>query len=130
MAKIMLALNGTAYAEEALPQARQYCGAQDELLLVRVAPGFPSLTQEEHDLDGYLARLAGRLREEGVAVRTLTRVGSAAEQIVQAAREQQADLLILCSHAHGWRRWLFGSVAEKVARLASCPVLIKPAETV
>lgn len=126
MAKIMLALDGSVRAEQALPQARQYCGEHDELLLVRVARSLPSSTEKERHFDDYLAALAEDLRRQGVTVRTLTRFGSPARQIVEAAQDQGVDLLILCSHHQGWRRWLFGSVAEEVARLATCPVLIKP----
>jgi len=124
----MLALDGSAQAEEALPEARLYCREQDELLLVRVACPLPSLTDDERQADERLEELADRLRQEGVTVRTLIRCGTPARQIVEAAQDQGADLLILCSHNRGWRKWLFGSVAERVARAAPCPVLVTPAE--
>jgi nucleotide-binding universal stress UspA family protein len=40
------------------------------------------------------------------------------------------DLIVMATHGHtGWRRFLFGSVAEKAVRLAPCPVLtIQPPE--
>lgn len=40
------------------------------------------------------------------------------------AREERAELIVIASHGlTGWRRLVHGSVAEKVVRLASCPVL-------
>jgi nucleotide-binding universal stress UspA family protein len=52
------------------------------------------------------------------------RVGSAAEEIVSYAAEQKADLIVLGTHGRGPIRHLFlGSVAERVVRLAPCPVL-------
>jgi len=50
--------------------------------------------------------------------------GSVAAEIVQTAKEEAADLVVLSTHgATGIRHFLLGSVAEKVIRLAECPVL-------
>ncbi len=50
--------------------------------------------------------------------------GDAAEKILQAARETRPDLIVMATHGQtGWRRFVFGSVAEKVVRMAPCPVL-------
>ncbi len=59
-------------------------------------------------------------------VRALVKRGGAADEIVSAAREVGADLIVLATHGlTGWRGQLFGSVAERVLRIAPCPVLIK-----
>lgn len=51
-------------------------------------------------------------------------VGSPAETIVRIAQEQAADLIVMGTHGRtGLQHALLGSVAEKVVRLASCPVL-------
>jgi nucleotide-binding universal stress UspA family protein len=51
--------------------------------------------------------------------------GAPAENIAQLAAEQNADLVVVGSHGHrGILRLLLGSVAERVARLARCPVWI------
>ena len=51
------------------------------------------------------------------------RVGDAAEEIVEAAKEG-IDLLVISTHGlTGWRHLVFGSTAEHVVRLAPCPVL-------
>jgi universal stress protein A len=54
--------------------------------------------------------------------------GERAAGIVRTAAEKQCDLIVMGSHGRsGIHRWLEGSVAEKVVRLAPCPVLvIKP----
>ena len=50
--------------------------------------------------------------------------GPAAETIVQIAQERAADLIVMGTHGRtGLRHLLVGSVAEKVVRLAPCPVL-------
>jgi nucleotide-binding universal stress UspA family protein len=53
------------------------------------------------------------------------RIGQPAEEIVAAAAESKADLILLSTHGHtGLDRLLIGSVADRVARLASCPVFL------
>ena len=61
---------------------------------------------------------------EAVQVRTLVRRGQVADEIVAVAQEEDAGLIVIASHGlSGWRHLAFGSVAEKVARSALCPVL-------
>ncbi|MET0850092.1 MAG: universal stress protein [Candidatus Rokuibacteriota bacterium] len=51
-------------------------------------------------------------------------VGPPAETIVRIAQEQGADLIVMGTHGRtGLQHALIGSVAEKVVRLAPCPVL-------
>ena len=73
-----------------------------------------------------LGELIERHHLNGVRVRALVRRGSPADEIVSAADEEKCDLIILPTHGlAGWRHNIFGSVAEKVLRIAHCPVLIK-----
>lgn len=52
------------------------------------------------------------------------RVGTAVEAILAFAEEQKADLIVLGTHGRGPIKHLFlGSVAERIVRLAPCPVL-------
>jgi len=52
------------------------------------------------------------------------RVGDAGEEIVAAADDLKADLLVVGTHGRsGLKHLLLGSVAERVVRHASCPVL-------
>jgi universal stress protein A len=66
-----------------------------------------------------------------VRTRDLVTTGEAAPEILRVARQEHADLIVIASHGlTGWRRLVFGSVAEKVVRQAPCPVLtiVAPAE--
>lgn len=61
---------------------------------------------------------------EGIESRTRVCLGDAATEIVRTAADEHADLIVIATHGlTGWRRFMFGSVAEKVVRLAQCPVL-------
>jgi nucleotide-binding universal stress UspA family protein len=60
----------------------------------------------------------------GGKVTTLLRVGSPAREIVAAATEEGVDLVLMATHGRGEvHRLLVGSVADKVIRMAPCPVL-------
>ena len=59
-----------------------------------------------------------------VGTRDLVTTGEAAPEILRIARQEHVDLIVIASHGlTGWRRLVFGSVAEKVVRQAACPVL-------
>jgi nucleotide-binding universal stress UspA family protein len=50
--------------------------------------------------------------------------GRPAEEIVNLAARESADLIVISTHGEsGWQRLISGSVTEKVIRLAACPVL-------
>ena len=68
---------------------------------------------------------------ENVKLHRMIRQGHAAEIIVQVAREQSFDLIVIATHGRtGWRHLIFGSVAEEVLRTAECPVLTVHMEAV
>ena len=74
-----------------------------------------------------LVSLAATLRLDPRRVSLQVIVGPAACAIVRYAGERGADLLVLGSHGRGViRRFLLGSVAERVLREAGCPVMIVP----
>ncbi len=76
-----------------------------------------------------MASFCGDMREfcESAGVRELDYkvfMGDVAEQIVNYAAEMSSDLIIMGTHGYkGLEKIMFGSVADKVVRSASCPVL-------
>lgn len=89
--------------------------------------------EELRDLDKSLQRQAvHRLRalaeanvRPGVETNLEVRLGRPAEEIVAAATELKCDLIVLSTHGHtGLDRYLIGSVADRVARVAPCPVFL------
>ena len=78
-----------------------------------IAQGFEHLRQALADADA-------RQFEPHVRV-----ASDAAEEVVAFAEREQTELIVISSHARrGFDRWLIGSTAERVVRLAPCPVLV------
>ncbi len=64
-------------------------------------------------------------RRAGIAVSFLVWEGDPGESIIEAARAEHADLIVVGSHGRGAvGRFLIGSVSDHVVRNASCPVLV------
>ena len=64
-------------------------------------------------------------KKEGVGTRTIVVDGNPAEEIMNYAERNGIDLIVISSHGRsGASRWLFGSVAEKVSRHSTIPVLL------
>src|SRR5208282_3804658 len=78
------------------------------------------------DAERRLQELAAELTKKGLRVRTETGTANdVAMEILRIAEHNSADLIVIATHGMtGWHRLVFGSVAEKVVRLASCPVLV------
>jgi nucleotide-binding universal stress UspA family protein len=72
-----------------------------------------------------LKRLARSPQAKHVRISTLLAEGPAATAIVRAAKKNRVDLVVMGTHGRtGVRRLLMGSVADRVIRTASCPVLV------
>jgi universal stress protein A len=72
-----------------------------------------------------LKRLARSPQGKGVRISLLLAEGSASAAIVRAAKKNRVDLVVMGTHGRsGVRRLLMGSVADRVIRTASCPVLV------
>ena len=62
---------------------------------------------------------------ENITLKTELKVGNPSETILETIKEENIDLVIMGnSGKHGLDRFLLGSVAEKVLRSATCPVLV------
>lgn len=78
-----------------------------------------------------LAAEAGRVSRTGVRIETELREGTAVQEILTAAAEWPADLIVMGTHGRGgFERLVLGSVAEKVLRKAPCAVLAVPHDAI
>lgn len=73
----------------------------------------------------YIAKMAKKLNKEVITVKGDTVYGNAAEEILDYAKKNQVDLIIMSTHGRsGISRFAFGSVADRVLRHSTVPVLI------
>lgn len=138
---ILVPLDGSGRAESAIPVATCIARATGgTLLFVRVVmpPGDtpahviePFVLPQEipaiayQTASGYLARIAQLPEVHGIAVQTRVLMGMPAQQILSCIETQAIDLVVLSSRGEtGLKRWAFGSVAHKVLRHSTAPVLI------
>ncbi|HVZ72915.1 MAG TPA: universal stress protein [Polyangia bacterium] len=83
------------------------------------------LTAAEQALD----EEASALRKTGLDVRTTVLLGAPAASVLEVAREERAELVVVGTHGRrGAARLFLGSCAEAVVRHAPCPVLVTGAE--
>jgi len=76
-----------------------------------------------------LARLADRLKEQGIESDTLQFTGPPATHILKQAEELDADFIVMGSHGHtAFYDLLVGSTTHGVLLKAPCPVLVVPAQ--
>jgi nucleotide-binding universal stress UspA family protein len=138
---ILVPLDGSFRAEQALSVAARLVRASGgtlTLLKVVTAPLDMDLRPvqlarraelaQEADIaraQEYLAQVSSSHDLKGIDVRTEALTGTPARAILLFAQLQSVDLLVMCSHGTtGFKRWLLGGVAEKVAHYATFPVLL------
>jgi nucleotide-binding universal stress UspA family protein len=142
MRRILVPLDGSALAEAILDDAVRFGGKDAEYLFVSVVvppvplldmvpvTGMPDTSALVPGLmqtaEEYLARIAARLRREGLRVSTHAMLANRVhEGILEQANLFGADLIAIATHgAGGIKRFAVGSVTEKVIRGTPCPVLI------
>jgi nucleotide-binding universal stress UspA family protein len=83
------------------------------------------MVNPREDVDATLGGAAEVAEERGVTARTFARQGDPADAILDVAEEQGADLIVVGNKGMtGAKRFLLGSVPNKVSHHAPCSVLI------
>lgn len=120
--RILVPLDGSELAEQILTPLAKFLRREDaNLLLVRVVSEASATEQAQAEL----AAVAARLENDGLTVAGSVRVGDPAEQILDAVDELKPDMVAIATHGRsGISRWIRGSVAERVLRGCSVPVLV------
>ena len=140
--RILLPLDGSPLAEQALPHAIAIAERfQAELILLRVLIPLPkpmataeaALQRAEKEravfVREYMERVAADVVEHGITVEIITNGGRPHLEIIQYAETNQVDLIVICSRGQsGLSRWLMGSVSDRVVRGANVPVLLVRAQ--
>lgn len=139
--KILVPLDGSKLAEQALPTALKLATAVGgEIILMRVPQYHEVMTMasvggemppvalsgdDSTEAEAYLNELALFHQRDNVHFSTRLGDGDPASAIVDIAAAEQVDLIVMSTHGRtGLARWAMGSVAEKVLRAATVPILI------
>ncbi|HEX9067190.1 MAG TPA: universal stress protein [Ktedonobacterales bacterium] len=142
--RILVPLDGSKQAELGLAMAARLARkAGSELLLLRIisVPPFPfapygepaqitlALIEAARDeAESYLRNVSESMLVKGITVRIMTLEGHVSSDILDTARTEECDLIMLTAHGYGGLgRWRLGRVAEQVVRHSLTPVLIVPA---
>ena len=143
---IMVPLDGSSLAEQALPVATHIASAlRATLVLVRITPPVagPVATSDEtaaaqrleqlgHSADDeqrtvrtYLDGVATPLREQGLHVQVIIQQGVAAPTLVELLAPLDIGLVVMTTHGRtGMARFALGSVADHLVRASHVPVLL------
>ena len=138
--RILLTLDGSPLAEQALPyaiaQAKRF---RAELVLLKI---IPPLLEARSPAAEVLANTSAREELQsaaieaeayGVHVEIVIRESGGGRgvypHIIKYAARNDIDLIVMCSRGHGgFSRWLLGSTADRVVRGATVPVLLVQAK--
>ncbi|MEZ4663685.1 MAG: universal stress protein [Caldilineaceae bacterium] len=153
-AKILLPLDGSQTAVQALPHAEAIAAALgarlilfevvEDALDIMVTPstgsavgpggtvGFgaypPDVVAHTRAMDeakNFLDDLVATLKHRKINAVADIDTGEAADRIVDYAADHDVDLIVMSTHGRtGVQRWTYGSVAAKVLQAAPCPVLV------
>jgi nucleotide-binding universal stress UspA family protein len=139
---IVVGTDGSETAGEAVRQAMQLAGILGARVHVvsayeptgsarlreerdRVPDDMQWMVNPREDVDKALTGAAESMRDQGVEVVTYARQGDPADAILDVAEEQHADLIVVGNKGMtGAKRFLLGSVPNKVSHHAPCTVMI------
>lgn len=135
---ILVPLDGSAFAEEALPLGALLAAAHDaDLHLVHVVRGAPDMDFKtpQEDLDwrsavrdaamDAMGERASELEAAGLRAHVHVREGRPVAELLEQARESDVDLVVMTTHGRGgFQRWWLGSVADGLLRSGGPPVLL------
>jgi nucleotide-binding universal stress UspA family protein len=146
VSRVLIPLDGSDLAEQALEpgfEVARRLGAEVTLLTVHEGTGLDPATikqleQAEEGLGGleqqlifqgderYLEAIADHYAADtGVQTHVSVAEGAPAQGILHFSEHWRADLIVMATHGRtGLRRWVYGSVTEKILQSASCALMI------
>jgi nucleotide-binding universal stress UspA family protein len=143
---VLVPLDGSKLAEEALQHALNLIGDQGKITLISAVDvpevpiyGYyppatvPDFQTTLEDLlpqaKNYLEEAATQLNRPDVTIAIEAQVGEPAQVIAEAAERLHVDAIVMSTHGRsGISRWLFGSVTMKVLNAKPCPVYVIPSK--
>ncbi len=140
--KVLVPLDGSQLSECSLEQLKTITVANiSEVVLLRVVEPIDRdeavtwatagytigdiQNRRKADAENYMVSVVEKLKKEGISTRGEVVEGRATETIIDYSKKHQVDLIIMSSHGRsGITRWALGSVADRVVRHSTIPVLL------
>lgn len=137
--KILVPIDFSPSSHASLDAATELAEKFDaEIFLLNVIPAFPNVSlpdsiteaaiveKGKKEAEGRFAVSQAALGAKGIKVTSSVEVGDdVAGAIIDAIERENADLVVITTHGlSGWYPHVFGSIAEKIIRLAQCPLLL------
>lgn len=117
--------------EKILRKAASLLDAGGEIILLTVVedmPGYLAIDLPVDVIEGAIkdgkAKLVEIKEKTGIEARVEIRSGAPAREILAAAGEHSADLIIIASHIPDLANYFIGATADRVVRHAKCSVLV------
>lgn len=118
-------------AERILNQAKQLSAAGGRILMVNIVEELPAYVVSDLSVDMLVdarktaeAELTELRDKVGVKADIEIRQGAPAREILAAAEQAKADLIIIASHVPDLTNYIIGATADRIVRHAKCSVLI------
>jgi nucleotide-binding universal stress UspA family protein len=141
MQRVLVALDGSHFAERMLPYARSLGHSIDTEIVVLTVPAVPEpgtygpladivsdlRRQSEEKSLHYLEQVVGSLKSEGLDARGVVTGTGPARTIIASAQAERMSMVMMATHGLGGLEGLLvGSVALRVIRQATGPVFLLP----
>jgi nucleotide-binding universal stress UspA family protein len=126
--KILVPLDGTELAEKALPYAKTIAKLKKSTLTLFAVSLNIFVERRDKLFASYLDVNAQKLNAAGI--KAATGYGNVAEQTIKYANNNEMDLITIATHGYtGAKKWLFGSITQKVLYGTTIPVLLVKAKS-
>jgi nucleotide-binding universal stress UspA family protein len=123
--KILVPLDGSELAEKALPYAKSIAKLKNSNVILFAVSLTVFVDRRDRLFTSYLEVSAKELNKKGIKTTTATSYGDVAEEIVKYANNNKIDFIIMATHGYSRaKRWLFGSITQKVLYGTEIPVLL------
>jgi len=148
--KIMVPLDGSELAECVLPHVEGFIAScrVSTIVFVRALKPEPTVSrgayatgevdltvieentkrieeEKKSSAKDYLDQVASRLKHDGVELQTEVIVGTVAESLIDYTEANNIDMILIATHGRsGVSRWVRGSIADRILRGSSIPVLM------
>ena len=144
--RVIVPLDGSALSESAVKPAMEIAqAAGSEIIFTEIlrlpffgvgvagieyGAGDFGIDAQKLEISTYLQGFVRDAEATGLKASASVRSGSPSQQIVEEASEIDGSIIVMASHGSGGlKRWVVGSVADKVIRSARRPVLVIPPKT-